>query len=327
MSEESSLAGISEAAQNVRHLIRVNASLNCNVLILGETGTGKELVAREIHRLNRGSKMPFVAFNCGTIPKDLLDAELFGCVTGAFTDAKRDRSGLFLSADEGSLFLDEVGELPHESQVKLLRVLEEKEVTPLGSSVPRKVNVRVMAATNRDLKKDISGKMFRPDLFARLAQSIVVTPPLRERREDIPFLLEHFMKEGGRMGRTLDPDTMEELLLHPFPFNVRELKSLVELMLAECGQEQALAMTGSARSGMRMSKEIWDELHGEAMEETEREEADACAPTKSELEALIGKCGGNLSAAAKELNKDRRQIYRWIEKHGIEIMKFREKKT
>jgi two-component system response regulator AtoC len=212
--------------------VRKIAEFKTTVLIGGESGTGKELVARAIHRLSPRAAGPFIAVNCGAIPDSLLESELFGHRKGAFTDANRDRKGLFEEASNGTLFLDEIGELPLGLQVKLLRVLQEGEIRRLGDSQDMKVDVRVVAATARDLSAEVARGAFREDLFYRLNVFALQLPALRERREDIPLLVEHFLtRMNARMGLAVTgatPEAMRMLVEYDWPGNVRELENCVE---------------------------------------------------------------------------------------------------
>lgn len=219
-------------------LVQRVAQVKSPVLITGESGTGKELIARAIHAAADRRDRPFVAINCGAIPETLLESELFGHVRGAFTDAVRDRPGLFREADGGTLFLDEVGELPPNLQVKLLRALQEEEVRPVGSAASIKVDVRIVAATARDLTREFQAGRFREDLFYRLNVLPLSIPPLRERPDDIPLLLEHFLVAfSARMNRPrpeITPEAGDALVRYSWPGNVRELENVVERTMVLC---------------------------------------------------------------------------------------------
>ena len=226
-----SIVGISRKMEQVLTMVRKVADTEATVLITGESGTGKELVAQAIHSLSSRRSMPFIAVNCAAIPRDLLESELFGHVKGAFTGAIRDKTGKFLSADGGTLFLDEVGELPVDLQPKLLRVLQQREVEPVGGSTVRKLDVRVVAATNSELEQAIVRGTFREDLYYRLAVIPVHLPPLRERQEDIPLLVRHFAAKHGGESVTFTPAALQQLQKEPWPGNVRELENTVERLL------------------------------------------------------------------------------------------------
>jgi transcriptional regulator with GAF, ATPase, and Fis domain len=208
------------------------ASTDATVLILGESGTGKELIARAIHNISNRSKRPLVKVNCATLPANLIESDLFGHEKGAFTGALERKIGRFELADGGSIFLDEIGELPVELQAKLLRILQEGEFERLGNPKTMKVNVRVIAATNRNLKMAIEKKEFREDLYYRLNVFPIVSPPLRERKEDIPLLVKHFLqKYEGKMGKKINqvsPKVIDALMTYDWPGNIRELENLVE---------------------------------------------------------------------------------------------------
>jgi two-component system, NtrC family, response regulator PilR len=226
------LLGKSPAMQRVFEMIRKIAPARTSVLLIGESGTGKELAARALHELSPRADKPFVAVNCGAIPETLLESELFGHVRGSFTGASTDKQGLFEAAHGGTLLLDEVAELPVAMQVKLLRVLQERKVKPVGGVSEREVDVRIVAATNRDLETEVEKGTFRQDLFYRLNVIQVRLPPIRERREDIPLLVDHFVRkfsaEHGRKIAGTDPDAMSVLTAYHFPGNVRELENLIE---------------------------------------------------------------------------------------------------
>jgi len=228
----SNIVAKSEAMQSVFDLIKKVANHKTTVLITGESGTGKELIARAIHFNGSRRSAPLVSINCGGIPETLLESELFGYKQGAFTDASQDKAGRFEEAHAGTIFLDEIGELPLSLQVKLLRVLQDEEITPLGGTGARKVNVRVIAATARDLIDEIKEEHFREDLYYRINVVTIHLPPLRERLEDIPLLAEHFL---GLFNERLKRDikgisqaAMERFMTYPWPGNVRELENVIE---------------------------------------------------------------------------------------------------
>lgn len=226
------LVGCSEGMNKVYQLIRKVAESTTTVLITGESGTGKELVARAIHDTGPRAQRPFVPVNCGAIPESLIESELFGSLKGAFTGATTNRLGLFREADGGTIFLDEIGELSLSLQVKLLRVLQEHEVTPLGASKGVPIDVRVLAATNKNLEEEVAAGRFREDLFYRLNVIRIALPPLRERRGDLPLLIQHFLSRfaaaSGRTIRQISPQAMRILLDHSYPGNIRELENIIQ---------------------------------------------------------------------------------------------------
>jgi formate hydrogenlyase transcriptional activator len=226
------IIGSSRALKFVLTEVERVAPTDSTVLVLGETGTGKELIARAIHNLSTRREGPLVKVNCAAIPFDLLESELFGHEKGAFTGAVAQKSGRFEMADNGTLFLDEIGDLPLALQPKLLRVLQEQELERLGSGRTRRINVRVLVATHRDLTEMVARKEFRSDLYYRLNVFPIELPPLRERREDIPELISHFVRDfARRIGRPMlhiPPETMAAFTSHSWPGNVRELQNLIE---------------------------------------------------------------------------------------------------
>jgi two-component system, NtrC family, response regulator PilR len=229
------LLGKSRAMHKVFELIGKIHSTKTSVLITGESGTGKELVARALHSEGSRAKAAFIAVNCGAIPEELMESELFGHKKGSFTGAVADHPGMFQEADSGTLFLDEIGELSPSLQVKLLRALQERKVKPVGASDEMEVDVRVIAATNRDLEAEVARGAFRADLYYRLNVIEIRIPPLRHRREDIPLLAEHFLKRfGSEHGRTLTitNEAMRKLESYDFPGNVRELENMIERAVA-----------------------------------------------------------------------------------------------
>ncbi|MBI5091185.1 MAG: sigma-54-dependent Fis family transcriptional regulator [Candidatus Hydrogenedentes bacterium] len=235
------LIGASNAIETVREMIRRVASLPSTVAIHGESGTGKELVARGIHQLSDRAGKPFVAINCGGVPENLLESELFGHKKGSFTGAIEDKEGLFVVADGGTLFLDEIGEMPLALQVKLLRVLDNSVVTPVGGTTGIKVNVRIISATNRKLSQMAQEGTFREDLYYRLNVIPIVVPPLRDRADDIPLLARHFVtSHTAKLGRgklDIAPDAEQVLRNFRWPGNVRELENVLERAVALCNGE------------------------------------------------------------------------------------------
>ncbi|MDW8304547.1 MAG: sigma-54 dependent transcriptional regulator [Acidobacteriota bacterium] len=228
----SEIIGTSESLQNVFRIVKKVSVTNATVLIQGESGTGKELIARAIHHNSLRANKPFIAVNCGALPETLLEAELFGHTKGAFTDAKTERKGLFRSAEGGTIFLDEISEMPASLQVKLLRAIQEHEVTPVGSNIPIKFDARIIAATNRNLEEEVKAGRFREDLFYRLNVIEINLPPLRERKEDIPLLAKHFVKkiakEQNAPEKSIPREVMLALMAYDWPGNIRELETAIE---------------------------------------------------------------------------------------------------
>ncbi len=235
------LIGRSSSMEKLKETIRKVAPYDVNVLILGESGTGKELVAKAIHSLSSRKDLPFVAINCAALPAELLESELFGYKKGAFTGAVKDKKGLIEKASGGTLFLDEIGDMPLQLQAKLLRFLETRRFIPLGSTEEREVDVRIISATNKDLREEIKAGRFREDLYYRIATIVIEVPPLRERREDIPLLVDFFVREladkYGKEIKRVSKGFIDYLMSLPFEGNVRELKNIVEreIILSEDG--------------------------------------------------------------------------------------------
>jgi len=232
------IVGASTGLRDVMEQVYRVAPLSSPVLLMGETGTGKEIIANAIHSLSSRNSGPFITVNCGAIPESLIDSELFGHEKGAFTGALTDRRGRFERADRGTIFLDEVGELPPQAQVRLLRVLQEKEIERVGGSQPIKVDIRVISATHKELDRTVKEGLFRDDLYYRLGVYPILLPPLRERREDIPLLVEHFMaKKAREMGLSMMPTLakggMDRLVSYDWPGNVREVANVVERALVQ----------------------------------------------------------------------------------------------
>lgn len=236
------IIGVSPAMEKLKSTIRAVASTQSTVFVNGESGTGKELVARAVHTCSPRAAEPFVSINCGAFPETLLESELFGYVKGAFTGANQNKRGLFEVADAGTIFLDEIGEMSQTMQVKLLRVLQERCVRPVGGSGEIAIDVRVIAATNRDLERQVAENTFREDLYYRLNVIPIVVPPLRERREDVPLLINHFVKKyapiAGKNIARVKADSLAALANYEWPGNVRQLENTIERAVAlETGEE------------------------------------------------------------------------------------------
>jgi two-component system, NtrC family, response regulator GlrR len=304
--------------EDVLRQARLVAESEASVLIYGESGTGKELLARAIHRASRRAEMPFVAVNCGAIPGDLLESELFGHARGAFTGAVQAHKGLFQSADRGTLFLDEIGDMPLPLQVKLLRVLQEGEVRPVGATQSIPVDVRVISATHRDLDTQRSNGQFREDLYYRLNVVSLHLPPLAERREDIPLLAADILRKLAERYRktvpTLAPDAMALLVAAPWPGNVRQLLNLLE---------QCVALTTSPV------------IPASIVQNALKEDAAALVPfeearksfERDYLVRLLKITGGNVTQAAQLAKRNRTEFYKLLQRHRLEPAMFKEAKN
>jgi two-component system NtrC family response regulator len=309
------LIGLSTAMREVQKRIGMAAASEVPVLILGETGTGKEMVARALHRHSARAAQPFVAINCAAIPKDLLESELFGHVRGAFTGAVGDRPGCFRAADRGVLLLDEIGDMALGVQAKILRALQEGEVTPLGSHKTVKVNVRVVAATHRELAAAVREGTFREDLMYRLNVLPIRVPPLRERLADIIPLAEHFLRlaAGGQAPKALSAAAAQSLLKQPWPGNVRELRNLMERCQALVRHavigEADLDLPGaaSAASPAALPADWLDEELPAAIERLER----------LLVAHALERAQGNRAEAARLLGIHRQLLYRKLAQYGL----------
>jgi two-component system nitrogen regulation response regulator NtrX len=311
---ESVMIGTSIPMQALRQQIQYAAPTEGRVLIYGENGTGKELVARQLHLQSSRRDQPFVEVNCAAIPEDLIESELFGCIKGAYTGATESRKGKFELADGGTLFLDEVGDMSLMTQSKVLRVLEEQRFHPVGSNDVVEVDVRVIAATNKNLEKRIEQNSFREDLFFRLNVIPFEVPPLRERTEDIPLLIEHFMDQFslqyGKEAKELSPDVLDRLLSYYWPGNVRELKNLVErfVIMVPGVEIEMLNLPVAILKGTLDSQDLEDRSSWHrAREEFEREFI-----LKSLLENE-----GNISRTAAAIGLERTHLHRKLKAYKI----------
>jgi len=318
---ETAMIGDSVPALRLHAEIGLVASRPLPVLVLGETGVGKELIAEEIHRRSKRGGA-FVPVNCAAIAPTLAESELFGHVAGAFTGANRASDGLFVAADGGTLFLDEIGELPADLQPKLLRALANGEVRAVGSSIGRTVDVRVVAATLRDLDAAVREDRFRADLFNRLAAWRIEVPPLRERRDDIVALAHGFLRRHGSLALTTD--AAEALLLHDWAGNIRQLEAVIAAaaVRAEAARSDLdlvhLPPELAARLGQRGTGAA-----ATALPVLVPPAANA-APTRDELVAVLQREGGNVARVAEHYGKDRQQIYRWAKRFDIDLGAYRE---
>lgn len=302
------------------------AHTNLSVVLLGESGTGKEVVARELHRLSN-RKGAFHAVNCAAIPATLLESELFGYKRGAFSGAERDKPGLIRMADQGTLLLDEIGDMPLEAQAKLLRVLQSREVFPLGATSPERVDIRVICATHRDLQRLIEAEKFRDDLYARLNEYQLRLPPLRDRKEDIYQLSLAFLSRHGRSELRLTFGFVLGLISYDWPYNVRELEACIKRCIALCD--------GPLVDEALLPDPIKDVMsdYGRPLQPLERHSpaqpselirmARPSAPSNAELRGLLEKHNGNVAAVGRELGKARMQVHRWMERYGIDVDDFR----
>jgi transcriptional regulator with GAF, ATPase, and Fis domain len=300
------------------------AASNLTVLVLGETGTGKERAARALHDRS-GRKGPFVAINCAALPRELLAAELFGHTKGAFSGATAPRLGLFQAAESGTLFLDEIGDLSPDLQAVLLRSLQEGTVRPLGSDSEVRVDVRVVAATHRDLALAVRRERFRADLYSRIAQTIVQVPALRERRADVLSLAEEIAKNQGS-GFAVTADAAEALVRYAWPFNIRELEGVVRAFVATEGNVQ-LGIPYLTEHHPDVIAALRPDGAGTVGNESVRpRERPGPHPVRERaaMERLLHRHGGNVSAAASELGKPRALVYRWIRAAGIDPARFRD---
>ena len=311
--DRSHIIGKSKALMDVLETIKRICRTNASVLITGESGTGKELIAEAVHRNSPRAKKPFVKVNLGGISQSLFESEMFGHKKGAFTDASSDRVGRFELADKGTIFLDEIGDLDLSCQVKLLRVLQEQTFEVLGDSRPRKVDIRVVSATNADLRQMVQEHSFREDLFYRINLITVHLPALRERRDDIPLLVRHFAdlqcKQNGLPKVDFTPEAMDYLKGLPYPGNIRELKNLVERTLLVSGKDTLDVSDFKAQNIQSAEPPTVKNMEGLTLEEVERQRI---------LQALA-QYGNNLSQVASALGVSRPALYRRLEKYNIEL--------
>jgi two-component system, NtrC family, response regulator AtoC len=311
------LIGRSQAFIEVMKQVGRVAATNLPVLLTGESGTGKELIAAAIHRRGGRADKPFVAVNCGAIPAELIESELFGHTKGSFTGADRDRRGLWEEADGGTVFLDEITETTPAFQVKLLRVIQEREIRRVGSNQTLEVDVRIVAASNRDVEAEVSAGRFRNDLFYRLNAVSLVLPPLRERREDIPPLAQSFARRIYSLSPsvTFSPEAVELLERYHWPGNIRELENAVVRGAAMC---DGIIRAKDLPERIRHYREPGLTQENSATAEPENEEWPTLAQVEGRYVArVLGKTGGNKQAASRVLGVDRKTLNRMIDRHKI----------
>ena len=316
------IIGRSRSFQKIFAILPDIAASESTVLIEGPSGSGKELLARAIHNLSPRHKGPYIVVNCGTLPPNLFESELFGYKKGAFTDARHDKLGRLALAGGGTVFFDEIGELPQETQVKLLRVLQEREFLPLGALKPQRADVRIVAATNQNLAARVSESRFRDDLYFRLAVVRITIPPLRERREDIPHLIEHFIRrfnaKQGKRVHGVSPAVLEILMRHPLPGNARELENIIEYSFVLCHNgfidlrhlpEELAAASRAPAIGSASTRT------STPMTALHRGEADV-------IRSALERQGGRVSHVASDLGISRTTLWRKLKKYGLRATDF-----
>jgi DNA-binding NtrC family response regulator len=303
------LIGKSPSMQKIYDLIERIGESSSNVLITGESGTGKELVAKAIHYNGLRKDGPFIAVNCAAIPETLLESELFGYKKGAFTDAKTDKRGLIFEAHRGTLFLDEITEMPPVLQAKLLRIIEEKEVRPLGDTNAHSIDVRTISASNRDIRSLIREGGFREDLYYRLKVIDIELPPLRERREDIPLLVQHFISKFSDQTKKkisgISEDALKLLVNYSWPGNVRELENIIQRAITLTQSETILPND--------LPSSLLQEIRGNVLDRGLREKYSIDQLEKEYIRKILVEVGGNKSKAAEILGLDRKTLYRKLE--------------
>lgn len=308
------IIGESEAMEKVYRMVERVSNATSNVLITGDSGTGKELVARAIHFSGNRAKKPFLAINCGAIPEDLVESELFGHKKGAFTGADSDKDGIFIAADGGTVFLDEIAEIPLNLQVNLLRVLQQREVKPVGSNKTLSFDTRIIAATNKDLEEEVEKGNFRDDLYYRLNVVEIPLPPLQQRREDIPLLAHHFLrkynKELKRNLKGISSEAMSAMMAYQWKGQVRELENVIERSVLLSDNEY-LMPEDLPRSIQEVSGAEEIDMNTEKLDEAVR------GFEKHHIQSMLKRTDGNKSEAARLLGIDPSTLYRKMERLGL----------
>jgi two-component system response regulator GlrR len=314
--EGQNIIGQSETMKRIFEVVALAAQTGSNIFISGESGTGKGMVAKALHQLSDRKDKPFVPINCAAIPATLLESELFGFEKGAFTGAVATKKGLFVQADGGIIFLDEISEIPIAMQGKLLKALEEKEFYPLGAHRTVKVDVRIISASNKEIEKEVEKGTFRSDLFYRIHVIPIKIPPLRERKEDIPLLVDHFLtKVAAKLKKPvkcISPGAMQKLMIYAWPGNVRELENMIECAVV-MSTEDVISEELIMLPGQEMGDHAFKPLK-ESKQDFE----------KSYLIQLMKICRGNISQASKLAGKYRADLYELLEKYHINPLDFRQ---
>jgi two-component system, NtrC family, response regulator GlrR len=321
----------SDAMRRVLDVVSRIAATESTVYLQGESGTGKEIVAKAIHLASKRKNKPFVAINCAALPADLLESELFGHEKGAYTGASKTTKGLLSQADEGTIFLDEIGDMPPSLQAKLLRVLQEREFYPVGGDKPVQVDVRIITATNKDLQAAVREGNFREDLFYRLHVIPIHLPPLRERKEDIPHLANHFIKviseQMKKEVKGITPQAMQKLMLHDWPGNIRELENTLEYAVAmtplDLLTEDFVLQTTRSVTPTTPQQETGPQMNIALQGPVKSYKAARYQFEKDYLVRLLELCGGKASEAAKLAGKCRTDFYELLRKHEIKIENFK----
>ena len=319
--EDKGVVGKSAALMESLAYAKKIADSELNVLITGESGTGKEVIAKFIHQLSPRAAAPFVPVQCGLIPPDLMESELFGHTKGAFTGAVSDKKGILEEADGGTVLLDEIGDIGPDIQAKLLRLIQEKEIRKVGETKTRTINVRILSATNKDLQSLVRDRQFREDLYYRLKTAELRVPPLRERKEDIPLLAEHFLRTYNLLYRknvTIDPDSYKYLMSHQWPGNIRELRNAIETSATICDHGK-IKISDITYILFREKKDLngittFAEMKKKMIRDFEVEY----------LSHLLKKHKGNISAAARESGVDKKNFWEMMKKHSLSADIFKE---
>ncbi len=320
------ILGKSAVMHNVFDAIRAAARSRATILIQGESGTGKELVAGAIHYKGFSPDRPMVIVNCSALSETLLESELFGHVKGAFTGAHKDRQGRFEEADKGTIFLDEIGELTPYIQVKLLRVLQEREIERVGDSRKRKIDIRIITATHQNLYDLVKQGKFREDLYYRLKVFPIHVPPLRERREDIPLLVNHFIEKGNKREskniKGISPDALKKFMKYPFPGNIRELENAIEhaFVICDSGRISLKDLPVEIINNAATSRIVQNQFAGNNQEQqgftTSMQNQ---AVTKEILLSLLDECGWNKARVARRIGKSRTSVWKYMKKWNIPL--------